>query len=292
MNIACIPAFNSEGTIGDIVKECQLHVDEVIVCDDGSTDDTAKIAKDNGATVLSHQKNYGYGAALITLFENAREINADCMVTLDADGQHIPEYIPRLLAPLSFPKNDVVIGSRFLDANSDVPAYRQKGIKLITAATMIDGGIKLTDAQSGFRAYSKDAIRAIHLTEYGMAASTEIIAKIINKGLKVVEVPIVIKYDDVTSKKKAIPHGISVLMSVLRYMSVKHPITCYGIPGIILVLAGTIFGFQFLDVYLNQDVVFIGTLMVSIILFVVGSIMVSTAILLYSMSILLKNESQ
>ena len=112
--LACIPAFNSEKTIGEIVKECLLHVDEVIVCDDGSTDNTAQRAEENGALIVRHEKNYGYGAALITLFDKAREKNVDCMVTLDSDGQHIPEYIPRLLAPLSYAGNDVVIGSRFM----------------------------------------------------------------------------------------------------------------------------------------------------------------------------------
>ena len=95
MKLACIPAFDAEETIGNVVKECLLYVDEVIVCDDGSTDKTAKIAEQNGAQVVRHEKNYGYGAALITLFDKAREKNVDCMVTIDADGQHIPEFIPR-----------------------------------------------------------------------------------------------------------------------------------------------------------------------------------------------------
>jgi len=289
--LACIPAFNSQKTIGDIVKGCLLHVDEVIVCDDGSTDDTAQRAEENGAIVVRHEKNYGYGAALITLFDKAREKNADCMVTLDADGQHIPEYIPRLLAPLSYNENDVVIGSRFLEKDSKTPRYRQRGIKLITAATMLDGGIRLTDAQSGFRAYSKRAIQVIHPTEYGMAASTEIIAKVVNKGLKVVEVPIVVSYDGTDSKARAVPHGISVIMSVLKYMSIKHPIAAYGFPGIALILVGTALGVQFLDAYLNQEVVFIGTLLGSIITFLAGTILVTTAILLFSMATLIKDKT-
>ena len=102
MKLACIPAFNSEETIGRIVKDCLLYVDEVIVCDDGSTDNTAEFAEKNGAEVVKHEKNYGYGAALITLFDKAREKNPDVMVTLDADGQHIPEFIPQLIARLQW----------------------------------------------------------------------------------------------------------------------------------------------------------------------------------------------
>ena len=279
-----------EKTIGSVVKECLLHVDEVLVCDDGSTDNTSQIAEKNGAEVIRHEKNYGYGAALITLFDKAREKNPDVMITLDGDGQHIPEFIPQLIAPLSYKGTDVVIGSRFLKNNSTTPKYRQSGIKIITAAANFDRGIKLTDAQSGFRAYSKNAVQQIHPTEYGMAASTEIISKVVNKGLKIVEVPIVISYDGTQSKKKAIPHGIAVLMNVIKYMSIKHPIPSYGFPGITLIIVGTILGIQFFDVYFNQGTVFIGTLMGSIITFIAGIVLITTGILLFTMATLIREN--
>ncbi len=290
LKLACIPAFNQEKTIGKLVKDCLLHVDEVVVCDDGSTDNTSVAAEKNGAEVVRHEKNYGYGAALITLFDKAREKNPDVMITLDADGQHIPEFIPQLIAPLSYKGTDVVIGSRFLKNNSNTPKFRKTGIKIITAATNIDGKLKLTDAQSGFRAYSKKAVQLIHPTEYGMAASTEILSKVMNKGLKIVEVPIVISYDGTESKTKAVPHGITVLMSVLKYMSIKHPIPSYGLPGVALLIVGTILGIQFFDVYFNQSTVFIGTLLGSIITFLVGAILVTTSILLFSMANLFREK--
>jgi len=187
LKLACIPAFNAEKSIGHIVKECLLYVDEVLVCDDGSLDNTASVAEKNGAIVVRHEKNYGYGAALITLFDKAREQNPDVMITLDADGQHIPDFIPQLIAPLSYPGTDVVIGSRFLKKNSNTPKIRQTGIKIITSVSNVNNNLKLTDAQSGFRAYSNKAIQLIHPTEYGMAASTEILSKVVNNGLKVVE---------------------------------------------------------------------------------------------------------
>jgi len=290
LKLACIPAFNTEGTIGEVVKECLVYVDSVIVCDDGSTDNTAQVAEKNGAEVVKHEKNYGYGAALITLFDKAREKNPDVMVTLDADGQHIPEFIPRLIAPLSYGNTDVVIGSRFLKKDSKTPSYRKTGIKIITAATNLERGLKLTDAQSGFRAYSQRAIKLIHPTEYGMAASTELITKIANKGLKITEVPIVISYDSIESRKKAIPHGIIVLMNALKYLSIKHPIPSYGLPGIALLIIGTILGVQFFDVYFNQQTVFIGTLLGSVITFLAGTILVMTAILLFSMANLVRDS--
>ncbi len=290
MKLACIPAFNAEKTIGQVVKECLLYVDEVIVCDDGSTDNTAVAAEKNGAVVIRHEKNYGYGAGLITLFDKAREKNPDVMITLDADGQHIPEYIPQLIAPLSYKGTDVVIGSRFMKNNSDTPKFRKTGIKIITAATNIDGKLKLTDAQSGFRAYSKNAVQLIHPTEYGMSASTEILSKVVNKGLKIVEVPIVISYDSTDSKSKAVPHGIAVLMNVLKYMSIKHPIASYGLPGVVLLIVGSILGFQFFDVYFNQSVVLIGTLLGSVITFLAGTILLTTSIILFSMANIIRDN--
>ena len=290
MKLACIPAFNAEKTIGQVVKECLLYVDEVIVCDDGSTDNTAVAAEKNGAEVIRHEKNYGYGAGLITLFDKAREKNPDVMITLDADGQHIPEYIPQLIAPLSYKGTDVVIGSRFMKNNSNTPKFRKTGIKIITAATNIDGKLKLTDAQSGFRAYSKNAVQLIHPTEYGMSASTEILSKVVNKGLKIVEVPIVISYDSTDSKSKAVPHGIAVLMNVLKYMSIKHPIASYGLPGVVLLIVGSILGFQFFDVYFNQSVVLIGTLLGSVITFLAGTILLTTSIILFAMANIIRDN--
>jgi len=113
---------------------------------------------------------------------------------------------------------------------------------------------------------------------------------IVNKGLKIVEVPIVVSYDGTESKTKAVPHGITVLMNVLKFMSIKHPIPSYGLPGVALLIIGTILGIQFFDVYFNQGTVFIGTLLGSIITFLVGAILVTTSILLFSMANLFREK--
>ena len=129
MKLVCIPAYNEEATIGDIVKCSLKHADKVLVCDDGSTDDTAKHAKENGAMVISHKKNEGYGASIITLFDRARQEDADIMVTIDGDGQHDPDQIPLLVTTLQQNHVDVVIGYRLLDGTSETPGYRKQGIK-------------------------------------------------------------------------------------------------------------------------------------------------------------------
>ncbi len=172
MKLVCIPAYNEEKIIGDIVKRSLEHADKVIVCDDGSADNTAKIAKESGAIVILHKKNQGYGAAIITLFDRARQENADVMVTIDGDGQHNPDQISLLINTLQENNLDVVIGSRFLDESSSTPRYRKQGIKIITSAANFGTNFKVSDAQSGFRAYSKNAIKSIHPTETGMSVST------------------------------------------------------------------------------------------------------------------------
>ncbi len=289
MKLACIPAYNEEKYIQDVIKKSLPHVDSVIVCDDGSTDNTAKIAKDAGAIVIS-QKNQGYGAAISTLFEYARNQNAQIMITLDGDGQHNPDQIPLLVNAITDHNVDVAIGSRFLDDSTKTSGYRKTGIKIITSASNYGTNFKVSDSQSGLRAYSKDAIDAIHPTEQGMSVSTEILLKISNKGLSIAEVPITISYGGDTSEQHTVPHGVSVLMNTLKYVSIRHPIKFYGIPGLALIVAGILLGGIFLDAYLNQQTIFYGSLLGSVVLFLLGAILSVTAIILFSMANLMRDR--
>jgi len=290
MKLVCIPAFNEEKTIGEVVEKSLQYADKVIVCNDGSTDNTEEKAKEKGATIINHKKNLGYGAAIISLFEEAKKQNAEIMITLDGDGQHNPEQIPTLVSVLTENNVDVVIGSRFLDNKTNSPGYRKTGIKIITSASNFGTNFKVSDSQSGFRVYSKNAIDAIHPTEEGMSVSTEILLKASNKGLSVAEVPITISYEGETSTHKPVPQGVSVLMNTLKFISVKHPITFYGFPGIALVIAGLVFGVQFLDEYLTNQTIFYGSLLGAVILFLVGAILLATAVILYSMATLMSER--
>ena len=290
LKLVCIPAFNAEKTVGEVVKKCLQYVDKVIVCNDGSSDDTAKVAKENGAQVINHEKNQGYGAAIISLFEIARKENADIMITLDSDGQHYPEQIPLLVDTLLEKNLDVVIGSRFLDNNSNSPRYRKTGIKMITSTSNFGTNFKVTDSQSGFRAYSKSAIESIHPTERGMAISTEILQKISNKGLSIGEVQISVSYGNNTSTQNPLKHGSAVLINTLKYVSVKHPLTFYGIPGIAFVIIGSLLGYTFLDAYLHRQGIFMGSLTASIILFLLGTILCVTSVILFSMATLIRDR--
>ena len=289
MKFACIPAYNEEDTIQKIITKSLPHVDRVVVCDDGSTDNTAKIARDAGAIVIS-QSNQGYGAAISSLFDYSRKENAQIMVTLDGDGQHNPDQIPLLIDAITAHNVDVAIGSRFLDDTTQASGYRKTGIKIITSASNYGTNFKISDSQSGFRAYSKDAIDAIHPTEQGMSVSTEILLKISNKGLSVAEVPITISYQGDTSEQHSVTHGVGVLANTIKYVSIKHPLQFYGIPGLTLIIAGLVLGGLFLDRYLNDQVVFYGSLLGSIILFLLGAILSVTAIILFSMANLIRDR--
>ena len=290
MKIACIPAYNEESHIESLVKSAKNHVDSVVVCDDGSTDNTANIAKKAGAVVISHKTNKGYGAAIISLFNYARENNADVMVTLDGDGQHDPDQIPLLLNTITQHNVDVVIGSRFLNSNTESPGYRKTGIKIITSAANYGTDLKVSDSQSGFRVYSKNAINEIHPTENGMSVSTEILLKISNKKLSLAEIPITVSYDGDTSEHNPVSHGVSVLANTIKYVSIKHPLQFYGFPGIVLIGIGIILGGMFLDAYLNEQIIFYGSLLGSVVLFLLGSILSVTAIILFSMANLIRDR--
>jgi glycosyltransferase involved in cell wall biosynthesis len=289
MNLACIPAHNEENTIADIIKKSFHYVDQVVVCDDGSTDNTAKIAKNAGAVVIS-QKNQGYGAAIATLFDYARRNNAKIMVTLDSDGQHNPDQIPLLINAITTHDVDVSVGSRFL-GDSEASGYRKAGIKIITSAANYGTNLKISDSQSGFRAYSKKAINAIHPTEQGMSVSTEILLKISNEGLSLAEVPIDITYGPDTSEHNSVSHGVSVLANTIKYVSIRHPLLFYAIPGILFFITGLVTGGIFLNAYLNNQGIFYGSLLASVIFLLLGTILIATAIILFSMATLMRDKS-
>lgn len=191
-----IPAFNEEKTIARVILGAQKHADIVIVCDDGSADLTGEIAERLGAIVIRHEKNRGYGAALQSLFKRSKELKVDVLVTIDSDGQHDPSEIPILIKPIKAGTAEVVLGSRFKNdqGTADMPKYRKFGIKLITKLSNGSSGSNISDAQSGFRAYSKRALERLSLCETGMSASLEILREIKKSGLTIHEVPISCKY--------------------------------------------------------------------------------------------------
>jgi len=285
--LVCIPAFNEAGRIGDIIERAKKYATEVIVCDDGSVDNTSEIAKAAGATIIRHTRNKGYGAALKTLFIAARRKNADIMITLDSDGQHNPDEIPLFLEPILNNGFDMVIGSRFLNDNDrkKVPVYRSIGIKTITRTISYTN---VSDAQSGFRAYSKNALLKIDPFEEGMPVSTEILLRAKEKNLTIKEIPITVNYDlENTSSHNPISQGVGVLFSVIQFISLRHPLTFYGLPGIALLVVSGVFlniTFQLLNttkfVSINMILIAVGAAVIGMVLLATGTILYTTRAML------------
>ncbi len=288
-----IPAYNEEKNIASIIVKLKKISSKIIVCNDGSTDSTGLIAKELGAIVISHQKNLGYGAGIKSIFLKAKEIGTEVLVTLDADGQHDVNEIDKLLKPITDDKCDIVIGSRFLGETENVPSYRKLGINVITKLTNASIKKNLTDSQSGFRAYNKKVIEQIPLSESGMGVSTEILIKASSKEFRIAEVPITISYGGDTSTHNPVTHGTSVIFSTIKYTSIEHPLKFYGIPSVILLIIGTVLTYFAIEYYVEFGRLNTNLTVVSAGVVLVGIVLLITAILLYSLvSVVRENNSK
>ena len=282
--IVGIPAFNEEKNIAVLIIQLKKIADEIIVCNDGSTDLTSKIAEELGATMINHEKNLGYGAAIRSIFLKSKDLDGDILVTFDADGQHRIEDINRVINPIINGESDLVIGSRFLDESAkEVPRYRKAGIKLITKITNVTIKKQLTDSQSGFRAYSKKVLNELNPSELGMGILTEILIKASAKNFRISEVPIKIIYNGDTSTHNPISHGSSVLLSTIKFTSIEHPLKFYGIPSMIFFAIGLFFTFLSIEYYAefgrlntNLTVIGAGCTLIAVVLLI-------SSILLYSL---------
>jgi glycosyltransferase involved in cell wall biosynthesis len=280
-----IPAYNEEKNIAGIILKLKEITNTIIVCNDGSTDLTNKIAEELGVIVINHPKNLGYGAAIRSIFLKAKEINSDILVTFDADGQHRIEDIKHVIQPIIENKTDIVIGSRFLnEKNSEVPEYRKIGIKIITKITNASINQKITDSQSGFRAYSKQVLEQLSPSDVGMGISTEILIKSSTLGFKISEVPIKILYEGKnTSTHNPISHGTSVLLSTIKYTSIEHPLKFYGVPAIILMIIGFSFTIWSIQLYTEGGKLITNIALIGVGTTIIAVILTITAILLYSL---------
>lgn len=288
--VAAIPCFNEARYIGSVVIKARKFVESVIVIDDGSTDATAEIAAEAGATVYGHDQNRGYGAAIRTALTKGRQLGADVLVILDGDGQHDPNDIPNLVKPLLDGEADVAVGSRFLRGGKRPPLYRRLGQRVLTATTNLGSGRRLSDSQSGFRAYSSKALKELSLAESGMSVSSEIQFAIGKSGLRVAEVPIDVSYMD-KAKRNPVGHGISVLSRILVLISLRQPLLLFGVPGLALLAGGLVLGIRVLTVYSDTNELAIGNALGTILLCLAGLLALFAALMLQAMKELLRGEA-
>jgi glycosyltransferase involved in cell wall biosynthesis len=286
-----LPAYNEEKNIASIISKLEKIADLVIVCDDGSSDLTGKIALKMGAIIITHEKNKGYGAAIRSLFLKSKELEVDILVTFDADGQHNVNHIGKVIQPILDKKADLVIGSRFLDESIDeIPSYRKTGIQIITKLTNISLKEKIKDSQSGFRAYNKEILSKIIPSDNGMGVSSEILIKASNCDFKITEIPIKISYEGDTSTHHPISHGMSVTLSTLKFISIEHPLKFYGIPGLAFLIIGLFFTVWTLQLFSETREIITNISLLAIGAIIMGTMFMMTSILLYSIVNLIREK--
>lgn len=281
--VAVIPAYNEARFIGSVVLLTREYVDEVIVVDDGSTDNTGAIARKAGAIVVTHEVNRGKGEALNTGFQKAHELLLPtAVVTLDGDWQHLPEELPLVVDPILKGQADVVIGSRYLKHTSKVPFQRILGHAGFTRAINLLSGTRVTDSQSGFRAFSLEAVRQIKFTSRGFSVESEMQFVASDRALRVVEVPITIRYLD-HPKRSLLRHGFKVLSGILRLIGQHRPLLFFTLTSIISLTLAAVMILLEVEQYRGDHTfdVIIGIL--ALIFLINGSIALFTGIILHTM---------
>jgi glycosyltransferase involved in cell wall biosynthesis len=282
--VIAIPCYNEEVAIGSMVIKSIKYATRILVVDDGSTDETASIARAAGAQVIVHDKNMGKGAGIKDAFAYAKDHNADILVLIDGDGQHDPDEIPLLLQPILNKQADMVNGSRFLVKNGHhVPFYRRIGQEVLTLATNAGGSNKnITDSQNGFRAFARNTFDVFTFKQNGMGIESEMLMDAAKAKLDIKEVQINVRYDVAGSTYNPVAHGFSVLNSVLALISQRRPLLFFGVPGVVLLSIGMVMSLIVINTFNSVGTLATGYAMISILCIIVGFLGVFTGLTLNS----------
>ena len=284
--MVAIPCYNEEVAVGSVVLRASRFADIVVVIDDGSSDNTHAVARLAGAKVIAHGRNLGKGAAIRTAFSYASEFNYDILVFIDGDGQHNPDEIPKLVAPILAGEADVVNGSRYLNrSDRNTPRYRRVGQRVLDTATNMNTGLNFTDTQSGFRAFAVHTAPAFRFYSDKYSIESEMLLDAAYSGLRIKEVEIGVRYD-VGRRVHPIQHGIRVLVKVLNDMELRRPLYYFAFPGLASIVLGGVAGI-ILIMFSHGNLFQVGLMFTTAILTLVGVFMAFTGIILHSMSKLL-----
>lgn len=284
--VILVPAFNEERFIASVVLQARACAEHVLVVDDGSTDRTAWLAEAAGATVIRMGANRGKASALNEGFRHARGLDPRAVVCLDGDAQHEPSEARILLEPILNDEADVVIGSRHLSTRSRIPRWRRFGQHLLTALTNRFSGVRVSDSQSGFRAFSRTALDTLRFTSDGLALESEMQFRIGVAGLRVAEVPISVRYQD-GNKRNPFTHGMQVLDTMLSIVTQRRPIAYLSLPGVLLAVAGVALGLRVAAVALDSGTLMIGSAILTALLIISGLLLALSGLLLHTVKRLL-----
>jgi len=283
--LVCIPSYNAESTIKEAVNICKQFASEILVINDGSCDNTEEIARKTGADIITHRKNRGYGGAIKTALEEGLKRNAKVTITFDADLQHDAKDIPKIIKPILSNEADIVIGSRFLEKNNDVKTYRKFGIRFITSLVRTFSGNNISDAESGFRSYSRDSLKQLipMLETDGMGMSAEILLKASVSKLKIVEVPRKEMYPEnvQTSSQNPLKHGLSVILTIFKLVIETKPLVAFGIPSIFFFISSIIGSVYVVNFYNEVGRLPLGMTVFTVLLISIGFFLLLAAMILY-----------
>lgn len=285
MIVACISAYNEEQNIAKVLVKTRPYVDHIITCNDGSKDYTKEIAQELSDKIINHPTNLGYGRSLIDLFREALKLKADVIITLDADGQHDPDEIPKVVAPILNGEADIVVGSRFLSNKNEMKKYRRFGIRIINLLTQKASGGHIVDSQCGFRAYNQAALKKLRLTEHGMGLSAEILVKASEQGLKIAEVPVRVYYNDLNSSgQNPIFHGSNVVGAIIRRVVERQPFKYFALPALLSLTISIFFSIKALDLYASTGKLITNLALLAMFSFMFFIFLMNMAITLYALS--------
>lgn len=280
--IALIPAYNEERFIGSVVLQALKHVDRVVVIDDGSADETAQIAEEAGADVLSLAENMGKARAVSEGISYLRRLRPTAIVMIDGDGQHDAKQIPTMLAPIEAGKADMVIGSRFVGIKSEIPKWRIFGQHALTIATNVASGVHTTDSQSGFRAFSPEALPFLDFYADGFSIESEMQFIAAEQGLRLAEVPISVVYEE-PPKRNPVRHGLQVINGIMRLVGQMRPLLFFGVPGMLVLAMGLLVGMWVVQIGHTSSELAIGYALLAILFCLIGVISLATGVILHSM---------
>jgi hypothetical protein len=269
--LVAIPAYNEERFIGSVVHGVRLEGFECLVIDDGSTDRTSEIAAAAGAIIERHPDNRGKSAALNSAFEVARRLGVGALVVMDGDWQHEPREIHAVLEPVQSGTADIVSGSRFMtNGRTTMPSVRGAGLRAVTFAANVASGQRLTDSQTGFRAFSRHALEVLRFRSAGFAVEVEVgfLARL--RGLRHIEVPITTRYVD-PPKRNVMGQGLQVVDGLVRLVAHYRPLLFFGVPGAVLVVAGMGVGTVVVDIYGRGRELAAGYALLAVLLISVGA---------------------